>query len=585
MSASASSPRTVLGVYVTPQTLEAVLLRDADTGPKVLHRMLRPRLRSGDAPRSDDYAGVLPGMRSSEDVDFTLEVGEGGNDLDFDDAGLTSLPSAASNGPNLFTAQLREILTECRSLGVDTPDLAFCVDVPEVDYVAVDRRPEDATPDGGTTGRLWQQAADRWAGRAADPKGLRTALRATYERPFDARRVAFVPLAEGEERERYLALVPTEQESVAPTLRALAATDESISFVQRRLDAEASLLARVAATHVPAESTDSIAVVRVGGEDTLLLFLEGTTLRHVDHLRSVTSFDPVETICSRVLLHQDERRVDEIDHVLLVGGPRGGRLADGFASFYSDAAIHELSTLIRDDVTVTAEVDAGMTPESAVAVAAALQLLNDSGPNLLGKRARPRRRATAFAWHTMAMLGLLFGVSLFFGWHYMERQHEIADRKQRLEMHPVQLPELSPGALKQRVDSLNAVHARHNRALHVLDSLLVGSDEWSRAIERTARQTDEIDGLWLDNWSIDAATITLKGHALDRTNLAAFARNLGARVQELKFTDIQGVRAYPFTITMPRRIEMPEVTARLREKALMPEMQTASQQAAPPRTP
>jgi len=173
-----------------------------------------------------------------------------------------------------------------------------------------------------------------------------------------------------------------------------------------------------------------------------------------------------------------------------------------------------------------------------------------------------------FAWHTVAALLLLCAIALFFGWRYMEQQQSIATTQQLLSMSPVEMPELTPAALKQRVDSLNAVHAKYNRALYVLDSLLVGSDEWSRAIERTALQTKAIDGIWFDNWSVDAATIKIQGHALERSNLAELARNLDGTIHELKFTDIQGARAYPFTVTVKRSLAMPEVTVRLRENAL-----------------
>ena len=181
-----------------------------------------------------------------------------------------------------------------------------------------------------------------------------------------------------------------------------------------------------------------------------------------------------------------------------------------------------------------------------------------------------------FAWHTVVALGLLFAAALFFGWRYMEQQQKIADTKHQLSMSPVAMPELTPEALKQRVDSLDAVHAKYNRALYVLDSLLVSSDEWSRAIERTALQTDSIDGIWFDNWNVEASTIEIQGHALKRSNLAEMARNLDGTIQELKFTDIQGARAYPFTVIVQRDVAMPEVTARLREDALNPEIQTVS---------
>ena len=565
MASSNASPRTVLGIYLTPDTIEAVLLHGADTGDKVLHRMVRPRLHAANTQTSEDFSDVLPGMRTSDEVDFTLEVGEGSSTLDLDDPGLRSMQANDSGtAAALFTAQLREILAECRAKGAGTPDLAFCVDAPDVAYVELMM---GAAREKSET--LWAQAQGLASGQSAEQRMLLDALRATYDASFDADRVAFLPMA-GDDTPRVLALVPTPQEAVSPTLRALAATDEDVDAAGRMLDTEASLLTHLAATHVSPAAEETTAVVRVGSEDTLLLFLTGTDLRHVERLRSLTSFDPAETICSRVLLHQDEYRIKDIHHVLLAGGPRDSRLAERFASFYEDATVHVLHDQLPE-TGVSLGSDVSLTPDAALALAVAQRMLHAPEVNLFGSVAHTRRRApAAIAWHTVAVLGLLFAVALFFGWRYMEREQEIAQVQQRHALTPVEMPKLSPEALKVRVDSLNAVHRTYNRALDVLDSLLVGSDEWSRAIERTSRLTDEIDGIWFDNWSIDASAIKIQGHALKRSNLAALTRALEGTVQELKFTDIQGARAYPFVITIPRHIELPEVTTKLREEALAP---------------
>ncbi len=572
MAATDSSPRIVLGVYVTPQILEAVLLRESENGVRVLHRMTRPRLRLGESVKSDDFSSVLPGMKSSEEIDFTLEVGEGRSDVDLDDPVLQSLRNGrtTSKGPALFAAQLREMLAECRSTGHGEPDLAFCVDAPEVSYVDLTIDPEVETSQGGKVQSFWQRTTGLTAGGGAERRTLTNALRDTYSEPFDPARVAFVPMQKTGEGARYLALVPTAEDSVTPTLRTLLATDESLDGVQRHLDAEAALLAQVVGAHIPAEPDDHTAVVRVGATDTLLLFLTGGELRHVERLRSLTTFDPVETICSRVLLHQDEYRLEKIANLVIVRGPRESRLVEGFESFYDEANIYTLNALLREELASESEESSRAMQGTGVALAVALSLLRTPGRNLFGATARASRHASLFSWHTVSVMALLFIVALFFGWRYMDRQQEIANLQQQIALSPVSMLELSPETLRHRVDSLNAVHARHNRALHVLDSLLVGSDEWSRAIERTAEQTQQIDGIWFDNWSVDPSTITIQGHALKRSNLAALTRNLSGTIHELKFTDIQGARAYPFKITISRQIELPNLTVRLREEALSP---------------
>jgi Tfp pilus assembly protein PilN len=571
MSATPESPRHVLGVALLPQTVEAVLLRSSDAGEQVLHRMVRPRYRAGETVRPDDFSSVLPGMKSSDEIDFTLEVGEGDLDDGLDTAAFADLDDAGAPSARPFAVQLRELLEECDRRGYPAPDLAFCVDAPDVTYVPI-TLPPDAEGASFAPESLWGRVRGYADGLSAEQQALLAALNKQYAGPVDPRRVAFVPMTDAGVDRRFLAILPTAEESVTPTVQALAMSDEAVDRSGRLLESQASVLAHAVAEYLPNTPEENAAVVRVGLDDTLLLFFRGGVLRHVDRLRSLTSFDPAETICSRVLLHQDEAKIGDLAHVVLVGGPRDGRLAERFGAFYEQAAIHELNTLLDEEaVGIAADTAHQLVPDSGLAIAAALRMTEAPAINLFGPDGRTRRRRPAmWAWHTVAVAVLLCAAALAFGWRYMDRQQEIAELEQQIAMSPVPVPELTPVALKHRVDSLNAVHARHSRALYVLDSLLVGSDEWSRAMERTAAETAAIEGIWFDNWSITPTVIRLQGHALDRNNLAAFARSLDAVIEELKFTDIQGARAYPFVITIARQIELPEVTKRLRDDALSP---------------
>lgn len=537
-----------------------------------------------DPAQTDDFSSVLPGMKSTDDIDFTLEMGETGDDLSIDDSTLTSQDSGQRGSRTVrpFVGPLREILTECRNLGYGTPDLAFCVDTPDVTLVKLTLPEEEDHRPASRLARIWERTTDLGSRLTSKQKALTAVLRDTYDGAFDPERVLFVPMTRGETGPCFLAVVPTDEEASTPTLRALSATDDAIERAGRLLEAEVSLLTHIATTGTVPEPDENTAIVRVGTDDTLLLFLKGTELHHVERLRSVTSFDAAATISSRVLLHQDELKLKEVHHVLLVGSARNEQLLTSLASFYDEATTHTLPDLLQDGgLRVASGID--FSPASALAASAAQRLLHDPSHNLFGTQTRTLRKAPSmFAWHTAAVLLLLCAVSLGFGWRYMQQEQATADLERRLALSPVEMPDMTPAALKVRVDSLNAVHARHNRALYVLDSLLVGSDEWSRAIERTARETKRIEGIWFDNWRIDASTITIQGHALQRSNLASMARTLDGTIQELKFTDIQGVRAYPFTVSLKRSISLPEVTGKLREDALTPTLQSVSHETAFP---
>ena len=97
------------------------------------------------------------------------------------------------------------------------------------------------------------------------------------------------------------------------------------------------------------EEGQSTALVRVGSDDTLLVFFAGNRLQHVERMRSVTAYDPPETICSRVMLQQDEQKIGDLDTVLLVADSRGRELIESFRDYYPNAVVEHLQKIFEDE--------------------------------------------------------------------------------------------------------------------------------------------------------------------------------------------------------------------------------------------
>ncbi|MCH6579526.1 MAG: hypothetical protein IH802_04090 [Nitrospinae bacterium] len=83
-------------------------------------------------------------------------------------------------------------------------------------------------------------------------------------------------------------------------------------------------------------------IVRAGAEDTLVLFLQDDTLQQSENLRSLTAYEAPETICSRVLLLQDEYGIGEVQHGLLLSEEREDDLIESFEMFFPEARVESL---------------------------------------------------------------------------------------------------------------------------------------------------------------------------------------------------------------------------------------------------
>ena len=575
---STSSSRDVLGVSLTPQTVEAVLLRVDSGHPVVVQRFVHPRLRVGDDALSEDFATALPGLKTSEESDFTLQVGTRSQDDPFDGSfgGSDRLsgdgaPSPGRALPRTFAGPLSDIIAECTERGFENLDVVFVAGSPDIAHIEI---AANVYPKGPSRSRWIRWRKHLPFGSPAPNAELISALRAAHKGGFDARRVRFFPMTPAPSgTPRHLALVPTPADSVTPTLKTTLARDLNATPV--RFDSEVPLHVDAVRRYLEPDTEHITAVVRVGTDDTLILFMAGSELIHVEHPRSLTSYDAPDTLASRVMLYQDEQQIESLDAIVLAGGSPDDRLVDSFRSFFPDAAIGRLHELLSaEHVDGNAEVLNTITPDAGLALAAGLRLVHDRDDafNLLGvvEDDRPHTMPS-FAWHTVLTLILLAATTLFFVWQYVSQQDEITELQTRINANPIALPNISPQDLKTRVDSLNAVHARHARALTVLDSLLMGSAEWSTTLERAANETSDIGGVWFEEWELEDAVITMRGHATDRNRVATLTRNLGGDIHELVYTEIEDKRVYQFEITVPRSADMPAAALYLRERDLDPD--------------
>lgn len=560
----------ILGVHVRPDRLDGVLVHREGDAVHIVRHLSRPHVRTTRHAAPGEWESAFPSKSPHDSVDFTLEIGD-------DTTHPASSPSTASGEDDIpsgvdFAQPLASMLATCRELGYADPALAFCIGPPDVNYTEVVAPPD--TPVTRPSGwARWAAAAPSWlpgaAPKAADT--LHERLQAAYDGPLDPKRVRFLPMASSASEERHLALVPAPDEPVAPTLEALEA-DPDTTTTEAALEAEAAVLHRAVRDHLAPSSDDHTVVVRVGPDDTLILFLDGTTLQQLERLPSLTAYDAPNTICSRVLLKQDEHQIDSIDHVVLTGPMPADQLADPFRAMYPDAVVHGLADCIRIDV----HIGEPLPPDASVLallVALPPREAQSTAPprtDLLPPRWHRRPAPTTpgrMAWHTAAMLLVLLGTTMFFTWRYVEGRRMLSDAERFANLRAQAASVQAPTNLQQRVDSLQRLQRRYSRSLQVLDSLLVGSDEWSRTMARTAQQTDSISGVWFERWTVDAAHIELRGLARSRSNLAALARNLNGTIETLEFATLDGVRVYPFTLRVPRVIELPPVANALRERS------------------
>lgn len=557
---------------VSADTLHAVLLEHTDEGTKVRLKWSSSRGETSEAdlPFSDTEEPT-PGVED-EPEDVTIEFGdEGGEDdlflgsefEDLEESGDEFSPSEDVVEAWNFQAQLDALLDECAEAGFEDPEIAFCESTADIDEVEL-RLPEDESGP--------EDEGDRGLPLPRSRSKLLEMLDEQYEGGVEGDRVGFIPMHRtGDDRLRVLALISRPGGPVQTTLSAMQGQTLARSPRTGLVDAETSLYLGLARSvlQLPPDTPEKTVLVRSGPEDTLVLFIEGNTLRQSEHLPELTSEDSAETICSRVLLLQDEYGMGEVQHLILVAEENESLLADAFKSYFASASLRLLRNHLPN----------GEVPESSAYIGAtgvALRLLDDPDYepffqeiDLLPDKFTASRFRLPVGWSVPALLGLLVVTTLGFTWYYYSNAQEIGSKRAELQNLERQVEQVDQQALQRRIDSMQQAAAEYSRGLEVVNRLLQGSNKWSRQLATVTGRINEIEGISIDEWSPQSdTTVQLAGRSTTRPRVVNLAEDLVGEINSLSFVKTRDVQLYEFDLTVPLDTSKPEAISYWRKQQL-----------------
>jgi Tfp pilus assembly protein PilN len=555
-----------LHYFDQPQTVSAVLVERGANGPVVVRRFSRNgsvRMSPGVRPSfAAAPAGSFDMPEESGAQDYTLQFGDGAGSRDLflnsEFSGSEAVKAAAESTevqkPQSFALELSDVLAECRDAGYAHLPLAFVIGNDDVQHVELLVEPKKGLKPGE------KKKAEKTA-----RSRLLDVLQAQHGTVHEPDRVAFIPMVSTDEgTSRFLALIPAKEEAIVETLRGMRKQKVQPTPLARRLDSETSLILGMARQNLTGVDDDTYSVViRASRENTLVMILRGTELLHCETLFSLTAFDAAGTICSRVLLLLDEHGVGDVHRIFVASEHHEVSLVDGVSGFFSGGHVLLLSSLappVKGDMQLTAD-----EVNAAVAAARLVDADTTEEVNLLPKELMKRVVEIPMHWPAI-VIGVLLFLSLgVFTVRYLQLEAKIAEQQVALASFSETLIEYEPRVLQMRIDSLKAAQQSYTAALTVLDTLLVGSDRWSRTLEQVAQNTASVRGIWVDNWRPQNGYLVLTGNANSRDRVVTFADNVGAEIESLIFSEIRDWTVYTFVVRMPLPNELPLAAQYLRD--------------------
>lgn len=550
--------RYVLGVSFSGEELYGALVEQTDEGDSVVQFTVSSADPEGFDPALPGDSDFSEGGGESSpsdlgaDEDVTINFGDDGGQ-GTEPFGGTEDTVGNDGGAALVQSQLSTLLDACEDRGYEDPEIALCSPVGEIDEVELRLAKEEAT-DHSTLVDGKPLPADRSV--------LIGFLEDQYDGVVEDDRVGFVPLHPTESGSpRVLALIVRPGGPVLSTLATMQEQTLSRRLRVALLETEVSLyegLARLVQDS-SAASDETTAVVRVGGDDTFVLFMRGNTLLKFEHLPELTADDPVETVCSRVLLLRDEYGVGQIHHLLLGLEENEKELAASFREYFPEAN----TELVRSSLPS----DGGEEGERyTTAIGVALRHLRNSDGetpfrpvNLLPGQYAARSFRFPVKWSVPVLLALIGVTTLGFVWYYVAKMHAIEDRQARLKTLNQEIEQVDRTSLERRVDTLKATASQYKKGMKTLDQLLNGSNKWSRELAELTRSVDEVAGLSIRQWRSKDGTVVLTGRANDRMKIVDLVRQLDGEIDAISSTEVRKVSLFDFKVTVPLNEVRPKV--------------------------
>lgn len=302
---------------------------------------------------------------------------------------------------------------------------------------------------------------------------------------------------------------------------------------------------------------DVSVVVYVGVEFTRLIFMRG------DHFYQ---FAPIigegydspnlqNTVYSRLLLEQDNLAIPRINRIILAGQCRRIGFREFLAQQLPEQEIEYLLAPQLDTSLLSGE-DQEMISEYAIAIGSAWRVLDPEnkrlyGVNLLPSEVREGQRVFKLAWHGYLLLVLLFVSTLLFTMQITQKNKEINDLRSQLTLKESQRAENL--TLSNSIMALEEQLGRYRASLALYDSLVPGSERWSKILTQLSHGVEDLNSIWLTDFNgAQEGSVNLNGYAVYRTRIPRLSTLFeNALLQEVTVQSIREQTVYRYKIDVP----------------------------------
>ncbi len=302
-------------------------------------------------------------------------------------------------------------------------------------------------------------------------------------------------------------------------------------------------------------STYSI-IVYVGKEYSKLIFLNDGQITHIGTTLDVGTYNihTYDVYFSKILLEMETGNIPVINNIVVCGEDVSENL---ILSFYGTFPAAEISRLDFDLFNLSAlnETDKALISSYSIPLAAAIDYYDNldkkySGINLLPKQIIEERKFFQFSWHSLAILPLLFLVTVYATVKILERRNEIdfikrqiVEKEEIIRNNQTIIDQIQ--FLENRIGNFAIITAK-------LDTLAVGRGVLTTIADKISNFSAARQKLWLTKivWK-DGQKFEVEGFSTSRNSITDFVNTIqGSSLKNITNEFLREKRIYRFNLTI-----------------------------------
>ncbi len=299
-------------------------------------------------------------------------------------------------------------------------------------------------------------------------------------------------------------------------------------------------------------------LVYVGVDFSRITFMKGDKHLHFAPLITEGTETPNldNRLYSRILLEQDNHDIPKIHRILLTGNAHKIRLKEFLSTRFPSVDVDYLmfGALEKTDSQLqTVE----LCSEYAIPIATAWRALDPknkkfSPTNLLPVSLIERQKFFKIGWHGYLVMVLIFLSTLFLTWNTLKLGVQIKSKTDILSEKEHRLADNLN--LKASIEELQKKIERHKGALAVYDSLVPGSDQWTKSLTKMTNKIRELNALWITGVTSTAeGGMVITGYSLYRSRIPRYAALYQrATLRQVTVKQIREQRVYEFELYVPK---------------------------------